>query len=204
MRVQEHRKVFADRFETKIYHLLRRRTDHHPVTILHLDAQQVIAYRASHQVALKLLFRSGHRASPSGRTVDRLKGNVMILAMKDKAPSQPGGLRILLGCVFLVIVSGCSTVSYYSQSISGHLALVNRTRPIEEVLADAAVSPAVKARLERALDMRQFATTELDIRTTRVINNMRTCIGPMRSGTFSLRRSCPSSRARGAFLSWAV
>jgi predicted aminopeptidase len=70
-----------------------------------------------------------------------------------------GGLAALLGVAFLSV--GCSTLGYYAQSIGGHLDLVQRARPIDEVAADAATPAALRERLALAQRMRDFAVSEL-------------------------------------------
>jgi predicted aminopeptidase len=59
------------------------------------------------------------------------------------------------------VLTGCTTASYYAQSIQGHLALMGASRPVEEVLADPATSDDLKARLELARRIRAFAVTDL-------------------------------------------
>ncbi len=56
---------------------------------------------------------------------------------------------------------GCATLGYYGQAASGQLDLLERQRPVAEVLADPEVSPALRERLQTAHAMRVFATTEL-------------------------------------------
>lgn len=58
-------------------------------------------------------------------------------------------------------VAGCSTFGYYAQSISGHLAMLRAARPIPEVVADPATSEALRQRLQRAQQIRAFASAQL-------------------------------------------
>ena len=69
--------------------------------------------------------------------------------------------RSALLLVGAVLLSGCTTASYYAQSIQGHLALMGVARPVDEVLADPATSAELKARLELARRIRAFAVTDL-------------------------------------------
>lgn len=64
-----------------------------------------------------------------------------------------------LGAV--LALSGCGYAGYYSQSVQGHLALMNAARPIDEWLADPATPADLKARLTLARRIRAFAVTEL-------------------------------------------
>ncbi len=72
--------------------------------------------------------------------------------------------RALVAAAALAAIAaagGCSTVAYYGQAVGGHIELMHRTRPIEQVLADGATEPALRARLERVLEIREFASREL-------------------------------------------
>ena len=60
-------------------------------------------------------------------------------------------------------LSGCATPSYYWQAIGGQLELWQKSRTIETVRLDPEVTPAVKAKLGAALDIREFASRELDL-----------------------------------------
>ena len=68
----------------------------------------------------------------------------------------------LIGCATLLL-SGCTTVSYYWQSVSGHMQMLNAARPVAEVLADAQTPAALKARLELVQRIRSFAASELKL-----------------------------------------
>jgi predicted aminopeptidase len=54
-------------------------------------------------------------------------------------------------------------VSYYAQSIGGHLSMLRSARPIPEVVADPSTPDAVRQRLLRAQQIRTFASTELGL-----------------------------------------
>lgn len=60
-------------------------------------------------------------------------------------------------------VSGCSTMAYYWQSVSGHLELMNAARPLPEWLQDSHTPEKLKARLELAQRIRRFAVSELHL-----------------------------------------
>ena len=65
----------------------------------------------------------------------------------------------------LCLVSGCASeggsLSYYSQSLAGHLDLMRRARPVADWLADPATPAPLRERLQLALQMRDFAVREL-------------------------------------------
>jgi predicted aminopeptidase len=60
-----------------------------------------------------------------------------------------------------LLLAGCETLTYYGQATGGHLALMGRAQPLEQLRADPATPPALKARLELAAQIRDFATREL-------------------------------------------
>lgn len=63
----------------------------------------------------------------------------------------------------LLLVSGCSNLGYYWQSVGGQLDVWRRERPVEEVIADPAIAEAIKHRLARALEIRTFASRDLGL-----------------------------------------
>jgi predicted aminopeptidase len=74
------------------------------------------------------------------------------------------GSVIKLAVVLLALVtSACSTLGYYSQSISGHLNVMQRRQPIEDLLDSGTISPELKARLSAAQSIRRFASTVLGL-----------------------------------------
>jgi predicted aminopeptidase len=68
---------------------------------------------------------------------------------------------VLAGAVAVVAVAGCSTLSYYGQAINGHLEVMRLAEPIPARLADPATSPELRAKLERVIVIREFASREL-------------------------------------------
>jgi predicted aminopeptidase len=61
------------------------------------------------------------------------------------------------------LASGCSSVGYYFQALSGQMELTRKARPIPEVIADPATAPDLKARLGQVVQMREFASRELHL-----------------------------------------
>ena len=59
------------------------------------------------------------------------------------------------------VLAGCSSVSYYAQSIQGHLSLMHAARPLDDWLSDPATPADLRPRLELARRMRAFASAEL-------------------------------------------
>ncbi|MDB5985320.1 MAG: aminopeptidase [Nevskia sp.] len=79
--------------------------------------------------------------------------------------SPQGSKSLLLTALALAcaLLSGCSTVSYYSQLARGEYQLLDARRPIAEVLADPKADPALKQRLQLAQTARAFASDTLKL-----------------------------------------
>ena len=67
----------------------------------------------------------------------------------------------LMLCVGLLLLSGCTAVSYYTQSIVGHSSLMLARKPIGQVLKNA--DEPLKQQLLTAIEIRRFATNELGL-----------------------------------------
>jgi len=67
----------------------------------------------------------------------------------------------LLAGATVCATSGCSTIGYYAQSATGHLNLVEASKPVTQWLADPATSPALKQRLMLSQQIRDFAVSDL-------------------------------------------
>ena len=72
-------------------------------------------------------------------------------------------MRRLLAALLLVLCAGCESVSYYGQAIGGHLRLMAAARPIDSWIEDPSTPDDLKARLENAQRIRQFASRELHL-----------------------------------------
>ena len=83
------------------------------------------------------------------------------------SPLRASRSRRLLAAAAAILavaaVAGCSTIGYYAQSISGHLAMLRSARPIPEVVADPSTPEALRQRLLRAEQIRAFASKELGL-----------------------------------------
>jgi predicted aminopeptidase len=74
--------------------------------------------------------------------------------------------RIVAALALVVLVAagaGCSSLGYYAQAAQGHLSMLAAARPIDEWLNDPVTPPKVKQRLERAREIRAFASSELGL-----------------------------------------
>jgi predicted aminopeptidase len=70
-------------------------------------------------------------------------------------------MRIFSASLVLLVLSGCTSVGYYAQAVSGHLEVVWLAQPIEERLKDKLTPESLRAKLARVLAIRDFASREL-------------------------------------------
>src|SRR5467141_2512707 len=64
-----------------------------------------------------------------------------------------------LGALFFI--SGCASLEYYAQAVGGHLEVMRLAVPIEERLREPDMPEALRAKLAKALAIREFASREL-------------------------------------------
>jgi predicted aminopeptidase len=76
-----------------------------------------------------------------------------------------GGLLAawLLGTAALCLTSGCSSLAFYAQAANGHLDLIQRAKPVPELLADSGTPEPLRKRLQLSQQMRDFAISELKL-----------------------------------------
>lgn len=72
-------------------------------------------------------------------------------------------MKLLLVLITSLLTSGCASVGYYWQSVSGHMHMLNAARPVAEVVADPQTPGGLKARLELSQRIRSFAATQLKL-----------------------------------------
>ena len=72
---------------------------------------------------------------------------------------------LLAGAIVLAIAAaaGCSALGYYAQSIDGHFAMLRAARPIPDIVADPDTAEILRQRLQRAQEIRAFASYELGL-----------------------------------------
>jgi predicted aminopeptidase len=63
----------------------------------------------------------------------------------------------------LLVLAGCSHISYYAQAINGQLEIGRKAAPIDEVLADPATDQKVAEKLQLVRRARSFASQELGL-----------------------------------------
>lgn len=74
-----------------------------------------------------------------------------------------GARHIFLVCLVAAQLSGCATLSYYTQAITGELSILANRRDISKVIADSGTPSAVRAKLAFALKARDFASRNLHL-----------------------------------------
>src|SRR5688572_1501991 len=61
------------------------------------------------------------------------------------------------------MLSGCQSVSYYTQAIGGQIDIFRAQRPIEKMLAEEKTPAKLKDKFELVLALRRFADKELHL-----------------------------------------
>jgi len=72
-------------------------------------------------------------------------------------------MRAALAALACGLLSGCASLSYYWQAVSGHLALMQAARPVDDWLQDPSSPEPLKQRLALASRVRAFAVRELHL-----------------------------------------
>lgn len=74
-----------------------------------------------------------------------------------------GAAGLLLALAVASLLGGCGTVGYYAQAVNGHMDLMQRARPVADVIQDPATPEPLRERLRLSQRMRDFAVTELKL-----------------------------------------
>ncbi|WP_193176540.1 aminopeptidase [Oricola nitratireducens] len=69
--------------------------------------------------------------------------------------------RSMAAAVLLLVLTGCTGISYYAQSLNGHIRMISARQKVERLIDDPSEPSALRAQLELASDIRRFATGEL-------------------------------------------
>ncbi len=72
-------------------------------------------------------------------------------------------LLIVVVTITLLALQGCGSVSYYTQSINGHLKLVSAGQAVDKLIDDPTRAPDLREQLKLARDIRQFAIDTLNL-----------------------------------------
>lgn len=70
---------------------------------------------------------------------------------------------VVLTLVAAALLTGCETLSYYAQAVGGQFDLLSRARPVEQWLGEPGTPAALRAKLQTALAIREFASRELGL-----------------------------------------
>ncbi len=71
--------------------------------------------------------------------------------------------RVIVVVMGLLCISGCSTLSYYHQSISGHFKLISKNEPISSIVNDSSRDEKLIKQLRLAEELRSFASKQLKL-----------------------------------------
>lgn len=69
--------------------------------------------------------------------------------------------QIYLVMLLITTLSGCTTLGYYSQAVSGHLTLMMSAQPVPELLKAPSTPPNLRQKLSLANEAREFAEHQL-------------------------------------------
>jgi predicted aminopeptidase len=72
-------------------------------------------------------------------------------------------LRLAVLAIAACFLAGCESIAYYRQAIGGHLEILSAARPVDAWLADPATPPELRARLDTARRIREFASRGLGL-----------------------------------------
>jgi len=71
--------------------------------------------------------------------------------------------RFFILIFWSLLLSGCTSLSYYGQAISGHLSLMAKRQPIGQLLEQDDVDPVLRERLRLVQSIRDFASRSLQL-----------------------------------------
>ncbi|OED35569.1 hypothetical protein AB833_29875 [Chromatiales bacterium (ex Bugula neritina AB1)] len=72
-------------------------------------------------------------------------------------------VKFILPIFAVCLLSGCSTVSYYSQIVTGHMKIVVGKKPLAKIVADPATDDFIRQKIVVAQQAREFAIVELGL-----------------------------------------
>lgn len=78
-------------------------------------------------------------------------------------PGATARLAALLLLLASMALGGCAQMSYYGQSLSGHLSLVRAAKPVDDWLARKDLDPEVRSQLVLSKSLRDYASVELKL-----------------------------------------
>jgi len=85
----------------------------------------------------------------------------MLRFRPGRAGRAPPGV-VIAGLIGMALsLSGCTTLSYYAQSVAGQLRLIAPRQPVDELIRDPHTAEGLRERLLKARAIRDFASREL-------------------------------------------
>ncbi|MCB1739589.1 MAG: aminopeptidase [Gammaproteobacteria bacterium] len=100
----------------------------------------------------------------SGRPTDPLRRADATGEGHIRRQLRVGTWLAALGALLTVLaLGGCSSLSYYAQSVSGQIDLLSRRQDIDTLLSSPAASERLKQRLRLVRELRRFAASRLDL-----------------------------------------
>lgn len=85
------------------------------------------------------------------------------LISRISSASRLSALGALSTTCLLLLIGGCANLGYYAQAVDGHMAIHNRVRPIDAIIADPDTDPKLKRTLTLVAGLREFAHRELKL-----------------------------------------
>lgn len=70
-------------------------------------------------------------------------------------------IQIIFSVILVVVLTGCESMVYYKQLISGQIAILNKKQPIHDLLDNPDTPEKLKEKLKLVMDIRSFAKDEL-------------------------------------------
>jgi predicted aminopeptidase len=70
-------------------------------------------------------------------------------------------VRFAVAAVLVAGLSGCTGISYYAQSVNGHLEMLSARQPVAKLVDDPSQPAELRAEMALASDIRRYATDEL-------------------------------------------
>lgn len=70
---------------------------------------------------------------------------------------------LLIALIALGAVSACDSIAYYAQAVSGQASLLWQRQPIDQLLADPSLEPALRQKLEVIKQATEYADTQLGL-----------------------------------------
>lgn len=71
--------------------------------------------------------------------------------------------RVAPALIAAALLPGCETLGYYAQAAGGQFSLLSHARPVEQWLGEPQTPAALRAKLQTALAIREFASRELGL-----------------------------------------